>query len=396
MRLFDVTMIKRLVVLLLLFWCSSLYGQTIKTDVLVIGGSPSGVEAAIQSARSKVKTILAEEESWSGTAILKKMMDSVKNLTVYTNSTFLGIKKDKEYWEVKITENGKDKIIRARVVIDATPEGNVTSFAKATFIRLDSLLNNPGSRSYRTSIAMGGGLQWERNKGTSAADDDYPPFPIYTIPMKAAIANGTDNLLVAEALFPSSKYLRYLANKITLGQGVGAMAAYCAFFKTSTKNLKVRIIQGEILDFKGALLPFFDISVTDPDWRAIQQVGATGLLKGQSDNTGFVFMPDAAVTTKEIRPVLTEIYTRAFLWFEKEKPGEKFTVGNTLSLISDYTLTDPQVLNARIKNDWKTRYKFKLDFNLDRPITRREFAVLINRYLNPFARTVDLEGRLVN
>ncbi|WP_172885364.1 FAD-dependent oxidoreductase [Mucilaginibacter gotjawali] len=389
-------MIKKLILILLVFYFPSTYAQIIKTDVLVIGGSASGVAAAMQSARSKAKTVLAEEDSLSGTPILKKMMDSVKNLTVYTNSTFSGIKKENEFWEVKISENGKDKIIRARVVIDATPQGNVTSFAKATFSRLDSLLNKPGSGSYRTSIAMGGGLQWERNNGTSASDDDYPPFPIYTIPMKAVIANGTDNLLVAEALFPSSKHLRYLANKTTLGQGVGAVAAYCAFFKTSTKNLKVRIIQGEILDFKGALLPFFDIPETDHDWRAIQQVGATGLIKGESGDSGCDFMPDAPVMTERIKPVLTEIYSRAFLWFNKEKPGEKFTVANTLSLISDYTLTDPLVLNARIKSDWKTRYKFTLDFDINRSITRREFAVLINRYLNPFARTVDLNGNLVN
>ena len=52
-------MIKKLIGILLISNCSLLYAQTVKTDVLVIGGSPSGVAAAIQCARSKVKTILA-------------------------------------------------------------------------------------------------------------------------------------------------------------------------------------------------------------------------------------------------------------------------------------------------------------------------------------------------
>jgi hypothetical protein len=162
----------------------------------------------------------------------------------------------------------------------------------------------------------------------------------------------------------------------------------------------VRIIQGELLDFKGYLLPFTDILPKDPDWRATQQVCATGLLKGvqriNDNDAQFLFRPDSSVNTAEVQPVLTEIYTRAFLWFNKEKPAEKFTLGNLISFISDYTLTDPQVLKFRIKRDWKTLYKFKTDFDINRQVTRREFAVLANKFLNPFARTVDLNGALVN
>ena len=85
-----------------------------------------------------------------------------------------------------------------------------------------------------------------------------------------------------------------------------------------------------------------------------------------------------------------------FLWFNKEKPGEKFTVGNLLSLISDYTLTDPKALQLMLQKAWVAQFKLTGTFDLNRPVTRREFAVLINRYLNPFAKRVDLSGRVVN
>ena len=203
-----------------------------------------------------------------------------------------------------------------------------------------------------------------------------------------------------KSVLPANKNIQYLPLQLTLGQGAGTVAAYCAFFKTTTNNLNVRIIQGELLDFKGYLLPFTDISPKDPDWRAIQQVCATGLIKGilhiKRNDSEFLFKPDSLVSTAEIKPVLIEIYTRAFLWFNKEKPGERFTLGNLVSFISDYTLTDPQVLKFRIKRDWKSLYKFKTDFDLNRQITRREFAVLANKFLNPFARTVDLNGMPVN
>ena len=90
------------------------------------------------------------------------------------------------------------------------------------------------------------------------------------------------------------------------------------------------------------------------------------------------------------------MYTRAFLWFNKEKPGDKFTLGNPLSLISDYTLTDPKTLQLHLQKAWALQFKLTGTFDLNRPVTRMEFAVLTNKYLNPFAKTVDLSGRMVN
>jgi hypothetical protein len=447
-------MIKFLIIILFTTYCSLTLAQTIKTDVLVIGGSASGVAAAIQCARSKIKTILAIQDSlpylsgptagtcvvntnknipsgiWgefrkrvqdvykktpgydtaynavlrfepnAGAVVLKKITDTVKNLTVYPNSAFTSIKKDGDRWEVSIRQNGKTIVIKARVVVDATETADVALKAGAKIAAQFDIYKATQIKSYRTSIAAGEDLPEQGYKNVNAHDAQYPPFPAYCIPINAVLLKDTDNLLITERALPVKKDIQYLPLQLELGQGVGTIAAYCAFFKTTTKNLKVRIIQGELLDFKGYLLPFADIPLQDPNWRAIQQVGATGLFLGVqrvvSNNIEFVFKPDSLVKTDEVKPVLTEIYTRAFLWFNKEKPGEKFTIGNLLSFISDYTLTDPKVLNSAIQKAWKTQYKFNLDFDLSRQVTRREFAVLANRYLNPFARTVDLNGRLVN
>jgi hypothetical protein len=187
----------------------------------------------------------------------------------------------------------------------------------------------------------------------------------------------------------------YLPVQLTIGQGVGCIAAYCAFFKTTTKNLQPRIIQQELLDFKGYLMPYVDVKPNSKYIRAIQQVGATGILKRVFRGFDMVFMPDITVTTAEVKPVLTEIYSRAFIWFNKEKPAEKFTVGNTVSLISEFTLTEPKTLQATLQKDWQAKHGFT-NFDTARPITRLEFAVLVNQYLNPFARKIDLEGNIVN
>ncbi|MDB5090309.1 MAG: hypothetical protein JWR09_4303 [Mucilaginibacter sp.] len=444
-------MIKRLVILLFLFNCSFLYAQTIKTDVLVVGSSASGIAAAIQCSRSKVKTVLADDgfkvgggtiegqklvldagnnirsgiwgefrkhvqelysktagydtaqnailkfEPGAGTSILNKITDTVKNLTVYQSALFSAIKKDGDRWEVSLTQNGKTITVKARVVIDATEAGTVATKAGAKFYEsFDNHTDNSSTKLYRTSIATGEALPGQLYNDVNSPKSNYPQYPAFCIPVNAVLVKDADNILVTEKALPGDKNIQYLPLQLQLGQGVGTVAAFCAFFKTTTKHLNVRIIQGELLDFKGYLLPFTDLSQNDVAWRAVQQVCATGMLRGRRQNAAFVFMPDSAVTTAEVKPVLTETYTRAFLWFNKEKPGDKFTVGNTISFISDYTLTELQLLTRSMQKAWKTQYKFKSDFDINRPISRIEFAVLANRFLNPFARTVDLAGRLVN
>ena len=442
-------MIKRLAAFLLIFNCAVSYAQTIKTDVLVIGGSPSGVAAAIQCARSKVKTVLVEPSSrlcpelmgqdilritivcdlpggiWgefrkrvkehyskttgfdtafnaplkfepdTGAAILARIADTVKNLTINLNTTFSGIEKDGDRWEVTIMQDGKKETIKPRVVIDATANGDILKKANAVSPAGWAVDINDKGTLYRTSIASGNIIYVSRN-ATTVRDGIMLSNNTCFVPMCAIVAKGADNLLVSETHSEIDKDIENLPMQLSVGQGVGVTAAYCAFFKTATANLNVRAIQGELQDFKGYLQPLEDIT-QDPYWRAMQQICTTGLLKGKySIGKGYLFMPDSIVTTAEIKPVMLEIYTRAFIWFNREKPGTQFTIGNLLSFISELTLTDPDNLRKSISKAWTEQFHFTSPFDPDRPINRREFAILANKYLNPFARTVDLSGRVVN
>jgi hypothetical protein len=608
-------MLKKIFLILFLLNGSFIYGQTIKTDILVIGGGASGTAAAIQGARSKLKTLLVEPGPWlgggmtaggmcvvegnrnlpsgiwgefrkrvqefykntprydttynatlrfepyTGAAILKKMTDTVKNLTVKLNTPFTAIKKDGTGWEVSITINNNTTTVKAKVVIDATETGDVAAKAGEVFVsgfdsakdtgealapqdalpriqditwiailkdygngadktitkpegynaaeydclkskNIKQMLNDgmlpndkymikwagcgnqypttvddlkPANRDtfytkarlhtlglvyylqtelgyknlgvdeeftspdhlpyipyireagrtrglvrmvlddvykpydresklYRTSIAVGDASPGQHYGDAATPKTNYPPFPAYSIPLGAVVLKDIDNLLVTEKALSVSHLVNassmYPSVQMTVGQGAGAVAAYCAFFKTTTKKLNVRTIQGELLDFKAYLVPFADVKQSDPYFRAIQQVGATGLLKGvqkiNGNNAQVLFMPDSVVTTAEVEPFFKELYARAFLWFNKEKPADKFTVGNLLSLISEITLAEPKALQTDMQKAWKTQYKFTLPFDMNRPVTRREFAILANKFLNPFARTVSLTGRMVN
>ncbi|HEY9004449.1 MAG TPA: FAD-dependent oxidoreductase [Mucilaginibacter sp.] len=574
-------MIKKLLILLLCFAFTFSRAETIRTDVLVIGGGASGVAAAIQSARSKVKTLLVEPGPWlggsmtmsgmcvleanrnlpsgiwgefhrkvtdyyrprlgydtthnsilrfepyTGADILKKICDTVKNLTVKLKTPWTAIKKDGTGWEVTIMVNGEAVKVETKVLVDGTETGEVAVKAGAKFeedtnaerITWIAILKDFGRNADKTIPKPEGYdaaayswlkgkdirqmlravsipndkymIDWDKyNNSNSGAisnkeelykkaklrtlglvyylqtelkyknlgldgqfgtPDNLPPaplvlesrhvkgvvrmimdditkpydresklyrttiavsdaipagvqadkFPSYTVPLGSVVVSDLDNVLVTEKALSVTNEVNNSTMcpsvQMTLGQGVGATAAYCAFFKTTTKHLRVRIIQGEILDYKGYLLPITDVTQKDPHWRAVQQVCATGLLKGvQKTNGDLHFEPDDVVSTEEIKPFLLELYTRAFLWFNKEKPGDKFTLGNLLSLISDYTLTDPKTLQLHLQKAWAPQFKLTGTFDPNRPVTRMEFAVLTNKYLNPFAKTIDLSGRVVN
>lgn len=52
-------------------------------------------------------------------------------------------------------------------------------------------------------------------------------------------------------------------------------------------------------------------------------------------------------------------------------------------------------LDAQIQSEWNGKLKFTSTFNSERAITRREFALLLDTYLNPFDMKVDITGKLI-
>ncbi len=255
-------------------------------------------------------------------------------------------------------------------------------------------------KEYRTWISV----MDARPDGLQQSTGTQQPNILSGIPLDVIIARDAENLIVTENQVSGDSSINRSALdpavQMTIGQSAGASAAFLAFFKTVTKNIDARATQGEIINYKGYIFPITDIPSSNPYVGAVQQICATGLLRCELTNNGsrteMLFKPDSTVNTAELKPVLNEIYTRAFLWFNQTKPAEKFTVGNLLSFISNVTLTSPDALKKMVQKDWESVYKFKQTFDTERPVTRYEFAVLANRYINPFARRVDRKGNIRN
>lgn len=381
--------------------------QTIKTGVLVIGNGNNAIGAGFQSAISGVKTLLLTQapdfefsspdnnlasglesiflnkmrlakgikdstgavyaDRTSANAVLKTWGDSTKNLTVIRNIKWSRIKRSGNNWNVLLADG---RTIKAEVLVNADATGNVNS-ALITPVSPEKQWQalNYEDHTYRLSVASG-----------------------------YAVNTSTANIVsMYNLLLPKQENLVVFAmgqESLAGGQAAGATAAYAVFFKTKTSLSSLKMIQRELINYKLSVMPFVDVQNADSNWKAIQLIGLSGFLKAEIVNGSANFLPEKLVTTAEVKGPIKEYYFKAQIWFDDYKAPD-MTITALLNLISYVGNKSPENTQAEVQKKWKSTYHFKNEFDLKRNVTRREFAELVNTYLNPFNVNIDKTGRVV-
>ena len=375
------------------FFAVAVNGQTVKTDVVVLGNGSNALGAGIQSAVSGVKTIILMQESGFEIAplegnlhsglervylkkttgkvrsindVLNDWTDSTKNLTVIKGISWSRLKRAGSGWSLELSDGRK---IKSQVLVNAERSGNVNTTLLVQHKQDQWRPFSYEDSSYRTSISSG----FKRNNG-------------------AANVLTTDALLVPEQ--DNLVMLNPQQESLVGGQAAGATAAYAAFFRKKTSEANLKELQGELIKYKLSLVPFADISDLDSNWKAIQFTGLSGILKGQISNGVLRFNPGKTVTASEVREPIKEYYYKAQIWFDDYTQSE-MTLGSTLKLICYVKGRSLENTTKEIAKRWKTDYGFKEDYEPERVITRREFAVLLSDYLQPFNVTIDKSGRVL-
>jgi hypothetical protein len=400
---------------ILLITSITLQAQTTKTGVLVIGNTPAAVAASIQSARSGAKTMyltqslsldpIFSEEDLSfiksiknhyslkerkksktrdsiiaipvmlnqASNLIKGISDTVKNLTINNNNAVDEIKKDGKSWEIRLIGGQK---IKADVVVDATENLSIASMlridVKKTMVITGNNTNPFENKLYRSSVALG-----YQETGS-----------FFTIAMGALIPQAEENLIIVPK---QSGKVRL--SKMSAGQAAGTIAAYCAFFKTSTKTINVRVVQGELLAFDALLIPYSDIELKDPNFLVFQRLGLSGLIKSGLTNGKIQFDTAGLVKAEDLRGSMREFYTRSQLWFADNKK-DTLTINDAISLFK-FIANRGNELNKEIEEGWKVSFKLNSLFDPKRNINRKEFGILADKYLQPYNIRVDLSGNLM-
>ena len=384
------------------------FAQNLKTGVLVVGSGPSALAAAIQSANSGVKTLLIDAgrfdaitlsasdravkagiyngfstivdslqksplmDSHSLTPaftaqVFKVWTDTLKNLTVLPNASIKKLERSGKGWEVDLT----DREIKADVLVDATPAYSIVKLLGINAPKEDAATSAASiysDKKYRTSVAL--------------TADDSGSFK--TTPLASFLVPEVENLVLARPFGRNGGLLT--------GQAAGATAAYCVFFRTSTKNLNVRAIQTELLSYKSRLIKFDDIPESDSSMIAFQHLGVTGILKAREREGKLLFQPDSSVSTEELKQPLRELYSRSQIWFLDNK-SDKISLETALSLIK-FVGSRGDELNREVEKAWSSSLKLDGKYDLKRPVTRRMMAVLLDTYLEPYTVAVDLDGNV--
>lgn len=384
--------------------------QTLKTDVLIYGNGSGAVAAAIQAARSGVKTtLLYDKISWSGKKILanhptlfhgiwaefaknyadstqnekpnakffliepekgdrilKQMADTVKRLNLVQSTKISGLKAAGKGWEVRLA-NGKK--IKCEVLLDASSGHQLLRLLQISPPAGGGVRPDSKSQLFRTSVAV--------------LDS------VSILPIKTFIPEKTERILALPEVESALASMH-------AGQAAGATAAYCAFFDTNTKNLNIRTIQSELLTYRSSLYPLSDLLPGDTSFVKMQHLAVSGIF-----NSGFVqksdgiyFQTEESLSTSALRVPMKSFYSRSQIWFA-DHASEKLSIQEAINLLM-YTATRGEELRREIERGWKSTFGFRSDYEPARAISRKEFAILLDTYLQPFNARVDLEGELLN
>lgn len=272
---------------------------------------------------------------------------------------------------------------------------------------------------YRTGIAVGDyPIDHHHKKNEEAPQHlDFYGVPSFNIPLGVLIPANNQGLIVAEKSISVSNVVngttRLQAIALLIGQAAGTLAATAAKENIPAEKVSVRKVQNGLLQTNAYIMPYFDVSLTHPHFEAVQKIGATGILKGQGVPTGWAnrtyFHPDSLVNRKDLVNDLAPYFpiknnqqknirlSEAIDLIMQMAADKKFDDANHLKISASnykWNFQNKALLTQQIQQAWVS---WKLGyFNMNMPLTRLEFAVLLNATIDPFnLKQVNHQGVII-
>lgn len=248
---------------------------------------------------------------------------------------------------------------------------------------------------YRTGIAVGDYAvdhhHFRHPDWKSLPDLHFYPIPSFNVPMGTIIPKQTDDLIVAEKSISVSNLMngatRLQPVVMQIGQASGALAAIAVTEGRSVKEVGVRQLQEALLESGCYIMPYLDLPREDRHFKALQRIGATGILRGEGRNAGW----ENQTWFRAADPLLgEEIYVSDLYGGFVLEPGE-ITVGRMLELVRAGGGTIPY----GSEESWWSGLGLK-DYDPSRTAIRLEAAVVIDAAFDPFGKfEVDYDGYFV-
>jgi hypothetical protein len=171
-----------------------------------------------------------------------------------------------------------------------------------------------------------------------------------------------------------------------LGQAAGAIAALAIKQGKNVDQVSIRKVQEVLLDAGGYIMPYLDLPKDHKHFKAVQRVGATGILRGEGRNVGWANQ----TWFRTGDPLMAdEIYAAEYYGKDLGLGTGVVTVDKLVGMLRHLGVYVPSDAGA-----WWDKYGLD-DFDPQRPVSRLEAAVLIDALFHPFENfMVDYEGNL--
>ncbi|WP_158499861.1 FAD-dependent oxidoreductase [Sphingobacterium paucimobilis] len=308
---------------------------------------------------------------------IERMLSKERNLTLIQTAGITKVVDGKK--DVTVTLSNKRKY-KVRAMVDATEGGDTRAFVVSTDVftkpaRVLSVAEIEAAKR-RTLVSIG----------------EYADV-VYGYTWSDLFARRVSNIFYTSGLVQVGLDDNSLPLRANLGQALGAAAGYCSFFKTTADKVDMRKLQTELLTFDARLLPWLDVSSSDVHFKSIQKIYLVSLLPAGEEQNPLVFSGETPVNIDRVKEVFNSLYSRSQLWFVDKKDGV-FELKELLALIKQVSFRGDE-LDREVEKEWSRKLKFEGDYDPNHVVSRYEFAVLVDRYADPYAKAVDVEGKIL-
>ena len=245
-----------------------------------------------------------------------------------------------------------------------------------------------GKPLYRTGISVGDyPVDHHHNANPLAPHIVFPPVPSFNIPLGSLIPENVDGILVSDKAISVSNIMngatRLQPVVLLTGQAAGLCAAIAVKKNIEVREVNIREVQQALLNYRAYLMPLFDIGPEDTDFKAIQRVTSSGILRVKGEPFQWAnrtwFYPDSVITVME--------FTEGLNSFENKIPVESDLNKTDLAVVS-------QILSALLERDVSSELNEILTRNTGKHpdnktlLTKRELAIIVDELVRPFEMKV--------
>lgn len=252
---------------------------------------------------------------------------------------------------------------------------------------------------YRAGVIVGDyPIDHHHYKYGNAPEIDFVKIrvPSYNVPLGVLLPKDYDGLIVAEKSIGATNIVngatRLQPVVLGIGQASGVLAALAVKQNKKPAEVAIRDVQSTLLDYKAYIMPYFDVPPTDPQFKTLHKIGATGVLKAVGVPYKWAnqtwFYPEREISEYELMEGLRLYYPELnSVWTASGKPLSVQGLQDILKEIKkEISLVD---LNNILATNQLDILKDE-----DSRINRRYLSVILDAHLRLFDKDIDHSGNL--